>query len=121
MKLVAWLLLAFVVVCGTTVNAWQYHAEGHLDNSATVAQHPSDMHRAESSGILIGSVVGNADFDLYLYKYEKGMWKEVAKANNDSYSEILFYQSEKDAWYAWFVVLKSPNTTGGDYSLMLMD
>ena len=112
------LLLALLLV-SMSMSAEAYHVVGHLDNSASSAQHPNDgLFYAEKAKRVTAVLVGTTDFDLYLYSYQNGKWSEFIHANDDGWNEILSYRVPDDTWYAWFVVLKSPNIEGGDYFLM---
>jgi len=101
--------------------AWkyQYHSIKHLTNSATSDQHPDNgvLHVTQQTKFT-AILTGDADVDLYMYLYRDGTWVEVARSNSEHWNEFLSYQSnEIDALYAWFVVLKSPNSTGGTYTI----
>ena len=99
---------------------WQYRSTRHLKNSASSDQHPDNdllLHVTQPTKFT-AILTGDADVDLYMYLYRDGKWIEVARSNSEHWNEFLSYQSnETDALYAWFVVLRSPNTTGGTYTL----
>lgn len=120
MKLITTLLVS-VAILGSTANAWEYTASKHLESSAVVDQHPnSSVYRLEAPTQITAILTGSADFDLYLYTLKNGIWTEVAHSNNEEWNEILSYQTKEDGWFSWFVILKSPNTTGGDYTLNIL-
>lgn len=111
------LLLVSMATLSTELQA--YHATRHLSNSATSDQHPEGgLFHAVTERRVTAVLVGTSDFDLYLYTYKDGEWTRVVFANDEGWNEILSYRVPDDTWYAWFVVLKSPNTEGGDYFLM---
>lgn len=121
MKLITLTLLASVAILGATLNAWEYSASNRLESSAAVDQHPNGgLYRLTAPTQVTATLAGNADFDLYLYIFKNGTWTEVAHSNSTEWDEILNYQTKEDAWFSWFVVLKSPNTTGGDYTLKIL-
>lgn len=121
MKLITLTLLVSVAILGATLNAWEYTASNHLDSSAVVDQHPNGgLYRLDAPKQITAKLTGTADFDLYLYIFKNGVWTEVAHSHSNEWDEILNYQTKEDAWFSWFVVLKSPNTTGGDYKLNIL-
>jgi len=120
-KTILSLIIPVILVAATSAYAWNYQAIKHLDSSAMSHQHPKDMLRLEKDRKITAILIGDSDVDLYLYNYKNGNWVEVARSNSKEWTEILSYQSPSDSWYAWFVVLKSPNVEGGSYFLELAD
>ena len=121
MRLITLMLLVSVAILGATVNAREYTANGHLESSAVVDQHPNGgLYRLDAPKKVKATLTGTADFDLYLYVFKNGIWTEVAQSSSSEWNEILNYQTKEDAWFSWFVVLKSPNTLGGDYKLKIL-
>lgn len=105
------------------LGAWEYHAEKYLNDSSSYDQHPNgSLFHVTEPTTFTATLVGDSDVDLYLYSYKNGKWTSVEISNSDEWNEILMYQAnDTDAWYAWFVVLKSPNTEGGNYTLDITD
>jgi len=128
MRIATWLLL-FVLSFFYTLSlfALNYEAIGFLNDSASSSQHPKGMYHLTESKKLKAYLVGDADVDLYLYAYSyaDGFWTKVAQSNSTSWVEVLNYNvvcgDVCDMWYAWFVVLKSPNEHGGEYYIELKD
>lgn len=121
MKLITLMLLVSVAILGATLNAWEYTASNRLESSAVVDQHPNKgLYRLNAPSQITATLTGDSDFDLYLYTFKNGVWTEVAHSSSDAWNEILNYQTKEDAWFSWFVVLKSPNTTGGEYTLKIL-
>ena len=113
-------IATFLLFLSLPAYAWQYHSIRHLKNSSSSDQHPDNdflLHVIQPTKFT-AILIGDTDFDLYMYLYRDGRWIEVAHSNSEHWNEFLTYQSnETDALYAWFVVLRSPNTTGGTYTL----
>jgi len=96
-----------------------YYKTGHLANSKTYDVHPISYMYVSQSKELKAFVKGNADFDLYMYAYTDSNWKLIAKANTDNWNETITYKAVGGFYYSWIVILKSPNTSGGDYSIWI--
>ena len=129
MKITTLLLSGLVLsyAFSQTSVAGEYEHLGYLDNSAMSSQHPKEMYHLTKPKKLKAYLVGDADVDLYLYSYDGGVWTKVAQSNSRSWVEILNYnavcggEDVCDEWYSWFVVLKSPNESGGNFYIKLVD
>lgn len=127
MKITTLLLLGWVYLFTQTAFAREYEYLGWLDNSAMSSQHPKELYHLTKPKKLKAYLVGDADVDLYLYGYADGIWTKVAQSNSKSWVEVLSYnamcggEDVCDDWYAWFVVLKSPNTDGGNFYIKIVD
>jgi hypothetical protein len=77
----------------------------------------SSYFYSSSSGSHKGWLEGSAgsDFDLYLYKWENGAWKQKAKSTSSSSSESISY-SGSSGYYLWKVTSYSGS---GSYSFWL--
>ena len=134
MRITNWFLLCLSLVL-SSVSCVSFSFElqtfGRLDSSATYSQYPKKMYHLTKPRKLKAYLIGNADLDLYLYTYSQGIWTKVAQSDSNNWFEVLSFNAicndSFDSFdscndlYSWFVVLKSPNTTGGDYFLRIED
>jgi hypothetical protein len=96
-----------------------YYKKSSLANSATYDIHPAEYLYLPTGKTLKAFVKGNANFDLYMYAHVNGNWNLVAKSDSDGGDETTSYEATGNYYYSWIVVLRSPNTTGGSYSIWI--
>ncbi len=91
--------------------------EGSLGGSGDYAYEPNgDWYQTNSRGDHVASLSGNgADFDLYLYKYQRSGWKMVAYGETSDSNEDVSYNGGS-GYYLWVVYSYSG---AGDYEMCL--
>ena len=79
------------------------HFTGSLGNGEQDV-HPDGNYWYAQAGAHLGELEGpgNADFDLYLYKWESNQWRTVASSTSSSSTEQVTYQGTA-GYYAWTV------------------
>jgi subtilisin family serine protease len=101
------------------VNKACYFKKDRLANSSAYHVHPMEYVYVPANKTLKAWVKGNADFDLYMYLFNNNQWTLLTKSDGTGGDESVSYQAQGGYYYSWVVVLKAPNTTGGDYSVWI--
>jgi hypothetical protein len=96
-----------------------YFKQANLPSSSTYHIHPTEYLYVPTTKTIKAFVKGSADFDLYMYVFKNNQWNLLARGDGNSGNETVSYQATGGFYYSWIVVLKSPNTTGGDYSIWI--
>ncbi len=87
---------------------------GSLSSRASAIQ-PNGTYTSGTSGTHVGCLTGpsNADFDLYLYRWNGSSWVVVARSEGTTSSETITYSGTAGSYY-WRVVSYSGS---GSYTL----
>jgi secreted trypsin-like serine protease len=101
----------------STCDGFDATFEGDLNGSGDYVYEPNGTYyQTATRGDHVAELSGNgSDFDLYLYRYQRGQWKKVATSEGSDSNESVRYDGNA-GYYLWVVYSYSGS---GNYTMCL--